>query len=1296
MRPLNIKKLTDKIDASYTKLYESNCSLCTLTKEKYMFGTSSSSSSGKIIDKANKFLEKGKHERAVQVFQDSLTKDPKNHDLLLGLAEVYCRIQEIQSAIREYRKAFKLNPDKSREILVVLESPPGGAKVEDFFELRVEILIHHRGLESAMKLLDKAHESGLSRIVERNGTRIAELRKISSSGQNALLIAELGYFMGLILEHQHAYKKAFIAYTSILRIREEEMLHILPRLEIVVSHIRDDAQPFIYMGDLIKTSDPEKAVNYFHKAMDLDLTTAPSIVERFQDSASGVEDHWLLGRACILSEEWSKGVSCLQEIEDDRLKPRMIELLQGVDLSLSGAEPARLFLADLYFSSGNSSEASKTYTSLTGKMDADLLRQRFQRLVDADPDNINAARALGELCLDEGDLDNSLAQMRRIVQTDLSQADVLFEKAFPLLETHFEDPELPLFLAELCQGHSEVERPLVLLRRFVQLNPSGADRAIVIIQELIQKYPAHPQLRMTEAEALLALEHYRDSFQAFQIALSLDQTLIPETLHHLSLLLHRSPELSSDVRSFFSELETRGPIEPAVQLVWAEAALTGGEYQEAADRSILCALAVPDKADIVEGLLREWSDTYPDCAELRLGLADLFFRTERFEDVTGVFDHYLREHPRAAGKVITAFKKMIQKCPGNLTLYQGMLTTYLLGGTFDLVLEEGKKLEKVFQPPHIALIHRIMGDACRQMGRFSDAVSLYYQTFKEDTSEAETIAQKLEQVLAMNPSLPKASLALGTVLSACGRVDEAVECLLRLVRELPKSRETIMKYLMHVSEEHPMEIDPILGMAELHILDGRYETSLELLWKGIQRDDQNSDAILRLLTQIAEKNPGMARVQLEMGKVYLNLGLHAKAAEHFVQSVEMDHALSEQGIKFCHDILDADKTEIAAYLAISRILVCMKRHVAAASFLSASGEASPEIREALLPQMEEIVAMAPDSPEALKNLAWTYLNVGKMNSSVRTMRKACALDPSCIKEGVRLFSEVISQDSAHVEARMARGRCRLNTLDLQGAFEDIQLAVQTDPEQIDAGIDLLEGLKQKGWDTVEFYLFIGELYSRKETYQLGIKVLQEGLQTVTDEQARLQLMIQLAGHHEKMGDMDTAQDILEAAKELSDDQTFYYAKLNEFAIQRILFETRAYEQESARGGLPSTEKFRRFISHLVLLGREEEADQWVREKAGSWDPDEGREIWGHYYEEIGNYTLAAQCCNKDDLCQRIHLLEKAGESLLAASLLEEAVKQNPDSVLHEHLKDSCTALMEESILQEKFPLMGETRLKITA
>jgi len=60
------------------------------------------------------------------------------------------------------------------------------------------------------------------------------------------------------------------------------------------------------------------------------------------------------------------------------------------------------------------------------------------------------------------------------------------------------------------------------------------------------------------------------------------------------------------------------------------------------------------------------------------------------------------------------------------------------------------------------------------------------------------------------------------------------------------------------------------------------------------------------------------------------------------------------------------------------------------------------------------------------------------------------------------------------------------------------------------------------------------------------------------------------------------------------------------------------------------------------------------------------------------------------------LLESAGEPLLAASVLDQALKESPDPILYEKMKESAAVLMEESLLKERRPLMGKTRLKIPA
>jgi len=1265
-------------------------------------------STEKIIEKSRKLFEKGEYDKAVQIFEAPLKKDPKNLDLLLGAAELFCLTHEPQSALREYRKAFKAHPGKVREILDLLNAPPDGVNRSDFMELRLEILIHLRDLNEAFKVIGEADGAVLTRILDRTRNRIAELRKIASDEKSSMMIADLGYTAGLIQEHRQSFEAAFESYTEILKVRREEWPLIHPRLENILTHIRNHAGPFLYMGDLLWEEDPEKSAGYYEKALDLDPESASYVIQRFMNSDGGPRGCWLMGKACLAKGEWTKGADALKKIQDPAFRSGIIERLKKVDPSSKGAEDLILFLGDVLVESNRFAEASKVYTGLNGRVETGLLMGRFQRLIGLDPENIEAARVLGDLCLNQGDLAASINQMRRIVKADPSQADVVFEKAMPLLQDHFEDPELVIFLAELCLNHPEAERPLVLIRRFIRLAPGQAGRAAPMLNALLKADESLPLARVAEAEVLMALGRDREAFQSLNQALSRAPGLLHETLHPISMLLRRSPEIHSDVRKLFAELEGKGVCDPAARLVWAEAAAAGEDFQEAVERLIGCALESPGQFQVLEGLIKEWLNRFPEEDSLVFGLAEFYFRMERYQETSETLNRHLCAHPESAGKVIESYRDRLVRSPGNLVLSQGLLSAYLLGGALDLVLKEGEKLEKVFRPPQIACIHRTMGDACKGMGRLSDAVTFYFQAFKEDTSLApvyrdrpglaEGIAERLEKVLVLHPSLAKASLAMGSVLSACGRVEEGVSCLMRLARELPKSRDTVMKYLLHISAKHPMQIAPILGMAEIHILEGRDEPALDLLWKAVQRHTQDTDVILGLLNRIAEKNPKMARVQLEIGKVYLKAGVHAKAAEHIAGAVGMDPSLSEQGIKFCHDILSCDPSEISAYGAVSRIFVRMGRPAAALSFLSSSGDAHPEIREKLLCRMEEIAGAAPDQAEILKILAWSYLKAGKPGSSVRSMERALALDHSSAGEGEKLFTALIEEDGdhAHADARLGRCRCRLNLLDLKGAFEDVRRSVLLDPEKMDAGIDFLHQIKEKGLHDAALYLLLGDLFAMKGAYESGIRILQEGLKTASGESERVQLLIRLADQMDKAGDFESAGKMLEQARDLSRDHAAYYAKMNEFTLGRIQSEVRELESRADHGKPLSQDEIKRLVAHLVLLDRQDRAEEIVRHQTASRESGETRAVWAHFHEQAGNYALAEACSDKDDRCHRVYLLESAGEPLLAASVLDQALKESPDPILYEKMKESAAVLMEESLLKERRPLMGKTRLKIPA
>ncbi len=1258
-----------------------------------MFATLSSSE--KVIEKSKKLLDKGKRDKALQVLEDALRKDPRNFQLRHGLGKLLCELNEGQAAQREWRKAFKAHPGRAREILAELCQPPAKVNEPDLAELRLEILVYLRELEAASELICRLDADLLAPLLDRTMNRIAELKRLSRSDRDKALFNELAYIAALIFQCRGEYEKSFDQYAAILECRMEEIEHVVPRIESLAPKIEHGADTLLYLGALFRDRDPEKSTLYFSKALDSDGRAASVVIDQIGETAGGILDDWLLGRAHLINEDWSKAAAHFKEIKAPSLVPRLVGLLKGVDGTRLGAEPVLLLLGDLFLVTGNHSEAAKTYAALTDRVDAAVLRIRFNRIFKLDPDNPEAAQAVVQVCLDENDLAGSIFRMRQILASDPAQAAGLFQRVFPLLEARFDDPELSLFLAELCLDHRQAVHPVVLIRRFIQLAPKSADRSLPMLAKLVSAHPAHPLVRIALGELHVATADDREAVNTFQIALALAPNTLCDVVHSLSLIAQRSPDLSGEIEAVLSELEARGMSEPALDFLWAEAAFAGGHYDRGVER-LLCALSqAPDQRPAVETCLNHWVKSHPHETALVIGLAQLHVESGREDAAAERLNQCLRDNPSEGERLAAVYRRMLEGRPGSLALYEGMLKAYLQGGFYDLVLEEGKRLEARFQPPEIAAIHEIMGDARRETGRFTGAVTLYYQAFKEDAGRGESIAARLEEIRRVHPALSNVALALGVILPAVGRVSDGVKALMALARELPAHRGAVLKCLTHMVKKHPMSQEPILGLAALHTMLGADEKALKFVWKALQREGRNMDAILHLLDEIAAKNPELAPVQLEIGKAYLSAGLPGKAAEHFAQSVVRDATLSEQAVKYCHDIIAAYPTQIKAYESISNILVDLGRREAAVAFLESSGETHPQIRGLLLPQMEKIAREGEESPHVLKALAGSYLAGDKPAEAVLSISRAVALSPSLAGEGAAFLSELLKGYPENGDALLERGRCRMHSLALEEAFDDVRAAVELMPEKADDGIELLERVNQMGLANPRLHLFLGNLYSRRGDHAGAITVLAAGNQRASRDEDKLSLLLSLAEAHEKQGDMKQARACLQESKGFAADPADYYRKVHAFSLKSLRFESRSLEQRAAAGETLTVDEILRLIELLVLQGCESKAEELVQRQLESGEGEESRAIWSYFYEAVGSYGAAVHLAHGPDLYRQVYLLEKAGESLRAAALLESLLDENPDPVLQHYLNQSCLSLMEVSLLQEKLPLMGETRLRIS-
>ncbi|MBN1477919.1 protein kinase [Candidatus Sumerlaeota bacterium] len=114
--------------------------------------------------------------------------------------------------------------------------------------------------------------------------------------------------------------------------------------------------------------------------------------------------------------------------EHAELAPKIIRLLNQMLAKLppESADPVRFLLADLLSEQGELSEAASHLNALlaTSPEDTQALAGKIERMAGEAPDNADAVMALGQLCLQRGDVSRARRVLEKAVQLEMESPDL--------------------------------------------------------------------------------------------------------------------------------------------------------------------------------------------------------------------------------------------------------------------------------------------------------------------------------------------------------------------------------------------------------------------------------------------------------------------------------------------------------------------------------------------------------------------------------------------------------------------------------------------------------------------------------------------------------------------------------------------------------------------------------------------------------------------------------------------------------------------------------------------------------
>ncbi len=377
----------------------------------------------------------------------------------------------------------------------------------------------------------------------------------------------------------------------------------------------------------------------------------------------------------------------------------------------------------------------------------------------------------------------------------------------------------------------------------------------------------------------------------------------------------------------------------------------------------------------------------PDLGEAHLLLAGIFagLKQERAS-----IDHY---------------KRAIELLPDREDAYLQLAVVYLRLYEYAEAIKTLKAL--LVNSPDSPLAYYYLGKSYEQMKLPKDALGYF------------------NRVLELKPDFEPVYLDIGLSLESQGKLSEAILSFENVLRINPHNF-TVMQHLIQLYIQEKRLNDALkmlnilisrgVGGLDTHRKAGLVYLELEQYDNAIRefefilaQEPKSSQVIFYLGSALEEKGEAALAIE-EFSKIPPNAYNYADALGH-IAYLYLEAGEGDKGVTLLKDAIAADKTKFDLYLHLAGVYEGQKRfREALDTLLAVEGDFPPEAkihfrigilhdklgeRDKLIARMKKALALAPDDPQVLNYLGYTYVEMGKnLDEALLLLKKAVSIRPN--------------------------------------------------------------------------------------------------------------------------------------------------------------------------------------------------------------------------------------------------------------------------------------------------------------
>ena len=411
----------------------------------------------------------------------------------------------------------------------------------------------------------------------------------------------------------------------------------------------------------------------------------------------------------------------------------------------------------------------------------------------------------------------------------------------------------------------------------------------------------------------------------------------------------------------------------------------------------------------------------PQSAFLHASLAELYLKLNRPEEAINAcrtalsLDPNLGEaHLLLAGILaglrqerasIDHYKRAIELLPDREEVYLQLAVVYLRIYEYEEAIKTLKAL--IVNAPDSPLAYYYLGKCYEQMKLPKDALSYY------------------NRVIEMKPDFEPVYLDIGISLESQGKLSEAILSFENLLRINPHNF-TVMQHLVQLYIQEKRLND---ALKTLNILISRGVGGLDTRRKAglVYLELEQYDNAIREFKFILAQEPNASQVIFYLGSALEEKGETALAIEEFrkippnafnytdalghIAYLYLEAGEGDKGVALLKDAIAADKTRFDLYLHLAGVYEGQKRfREALDTLLAVEGDFPPEAKihfrigilydklgekDKLIVRMKKALALAPEDPQALNYLGYTYAEMGiNLDEALLLLKKAVSIRPN--------------------------------------------------------------------------------------------------------------------------------------------------------------------------------------------------------------------------------------------------------------------------------------------------------------